>query len=255
MSDNLSNKPLIEAMFELKWELQPSQFGGKRDPNYQLLIGRFFDKIKDEYPSYEPMNSASIPEEIVGGVIQHRFRKSDNQYPLVQLGPGILTINSTEDYSWINFQSNVLSIINKFYEAYPKEDELNISSLTLRYIDVIDVNSDEISIYDFLQNKLKTNLSLDKSLFLKTQLEAEPLALRLNLTFKCRNPKGTMFFNLVKGQRNQKDAIILDYAIISQKSDLPDFPKEAEQWLNDAHNVSHNWFFSLTEGELLESFR
>lgn len=255
MSMNLANKPLVEAIFELRWELKPSQFGGNRYPNYQLLVGRFFDRVQNDYPFYEQMTPISIPEEMIGGVIQYRFRKSENQYPIIQLGSGVLTVNSTDDYSWSNFEPTILDIINIFYESYPKKDELIISSFTLRYVDVIDVDFDKISIYDFLQTKLKTNLSFDSSLFEKTNLEIEPLDLKLNFTFKCVKPKGLMSFNLFKGQRNQKDAIIWDYAITSTKPNLPAFPKEASQWLEDAHTVSSNWFFSLIDGELLESFR
>ena len=40
----LKNKPLVEAIFGLKWELQEPQPEMKIDPHYKLLIGRFYDK-------------------------------------------------------------------------------------------------------------------------------------------------------------------------------------------------------------------
>jgi hypothetical protein len=36
----LKNKPLVEAIFEIRWELQELAPGVKRDPHYKVLIGR-----------------------------------------------------------------------------------------------------------------------------------------------------------------------------------------------------------------------
>jgi len=45
-SRELIDKPLIEAIFELRWELQQNTAGLALDPNYRLLLGRMFDRLE-----------------------------------------------------------------------------------------------------------------------------------------------------------------------------------------------------------------
>ncbi|WP_275045745.1 MULTISPECIES: hypothetical protein [Fervidobacterium] len=39
---NLRNKPLIEAIFEVKWRLKQEASGVRMDPNYKLNVGRIY---------------------------------------------------------------------------------------------------------------------------------------------------------------------------------------------------------------------
>ncbi|MCD6239350.1 MAG: TIGR04255 family protein [Thermotogae bacterium] len=92
----LKNKPLVEAIFEFRWKLQEPSIGVKIDPHYKILIGRMYDRVKDEYPFHEQLPAATMPDEIAGYVVQHRFRKDKDKWPLIQIGPGIITLNDTE---------------------------------------------------------------------------------------------------------------------------------------------------------------
>jgi len=254
MSDVLSQKQLVEAIFELQWEIQRSPQGDS-DPNYQLLVGRFYDRVQKDYPIYQQILPSFFPEDMIAGSVQHRFRKGENEFPIIQLGLGILTVNSNQDYDWDIFKNEVLRAIRIFHDCYINKSELKIRSFSLRYIDVVDVDFEENNIYEFLSQKLKINISLDESLFQNNQLDSIPVDIKLSFAFPCKQPKGLMIFNLGKAERNQKDAIVWDYVINSQKEHIPAFPSEAEEWLNQAHNVSRKWFFALVEGDLLESFR
>lgn len=46
----LKNKPLVEAIFELRWELKEQESRMKIDPHYKILVGRIYDKVSNEYP-------------------------------------------------------------------------------------------------------------------------------------------------------------------------------------------------------------
>ncbi|WP_367363325.1 TIGR04255 family protein [Mesotoga sp.] len=46
-------------------------------------------------------------------------RKEQESWPLVQLGPGIITLNATEDYSWDDFSYRIDRLIENFFESYP----------------------------------------------------------------------------------------------------------------------------------------
>lgn len=82
----LKNKPLVEAIFELRWNLQEPSPGMRVDPHYKLLIGRLYDKLNDEYPFHEQLPTATMPDEIAGYVVRHRFRKDKDKWPLIQIG-------------------------------------------------------------------------------------------------------------------------------------------------------------------------
>jgi len=99
----LSKKPLVEAIFELRWKLQEPTPGIKIDPNYKLLVGGIYDKIRQSYPFYEQLPTSALPDEIAAYVVQHRFRKATDGWPLVQIGPGVITVNDTEGYTWDDF--------------------------------------------------------------------------------------------------------------------------------------------------------
>jgi uncharacterized protein (TIGR04255 family) len=52
----LKNKPLVEAILELKWTL-PAQAtpGMEGDPHYRLLLGRFSERVESSYPFHGPL--------------------------------------------------------------------------------------------------------------------------------------------------------------------------------------------------------
>jgi len=154
----LKNKPLVEAIFELRWALKEQASGIKVDPHYKILIGRIYDRVKNEYPFHEQLPTATIPDEIAGYVVQHRFRKSKDAWPLIQIGPGIITLNDTEEYVWEDFEKKISHVLNILFESYPDAgSSLKISGLLLRYIDAVDFNYEENNIFVFLKEKMKMN--------------------------------------------------------------------------------------------------
>src|SRR3990170_3561524 len=150
MAKGLKNKPLVEAILEVRWQLQGALPGPQTDPHYKFLLGRLFDRMLKDYPEHEQLPTANIPDEMVAHVVQHRFRVAANSWPLVQVGPGIFTVNSTADYKWEDFRLRVLAAIEKLYEAHPKVGDLKITNLILRYIDAVDFDYITINAFDFL---------------------------------------------------------------------------------------------------------
>lgn len=78
----LENKPLVEAIFEIRWNLEvdkefsiTDKNGLKHptrvDPHYKLLIGRLYDKINTEYPYHESLPASKMPDELSAYIIQH----------------------------------------------------------------------------------------------------------------------------------------------------------------------------------------
>lgn len=250
----LKNKPLVEAILEIRWELKGDVPGPQIDPHYKLLLGRLFDRMIDEYREHEQLPTANIPDEMASHVIQHRFRVAMNSWPLIQVGPGIFTINSTDDYKWTDFRPRVLSAIHKLYDAHPKVEDLKISNIILRYIDAVDFDYSQNKSFDFLKDQLKLNISLPENLFENAYIDEKPSSFTFQSSFRSKKPKGIITIRFATGKKKNVPSIIWETTVESIGEDLPEMPKKFEIWLDEAHDITDDWFFKMIEGELERRF-
>lgn len=252
----LKNKPLIESLFEMRWELQKSGPGLLVDPHYKIIIGRIYDKLNLEYPYHENLPASSIPEEMVGYIVQHRFRKNKEEWPLVQLGPGIITVNDTTGYIWEDFEKRILEAIKVLFEVYPdSQNNLKINSLILRYIDGINFNFEKDNIFEFLVNNMKTKIELCPELFKTTGVKILPFGFDLRFSFNSLNPVGVVNLRFIKGKLKDSDALIWETMIQSISNDFSkNINKSIQEWLTKAHDLTDYWFFKLIEGNLERRF-
>jgi len=253
MEKELVNKPLVEAIQEVKWHLDATPHGTHTDPHYRLLLARLSDRVTDDYPEHEELPAASVPDELAANVVQHRFRVGAGLWPLIQVGPGIFTVNSTADYSWSSFRPRVTTAVKTLYDAHPKVGELQITSLVLRYIDAVNFDFEKKSAFDFLK-KLKLHVSLPDSLFSDTGVASKASNLALHWSFACIRPKGFLSLRFARGQNAKGPALVWETIVESAADDLPRMPESFEIWLDDAHNLTHDWFFKLIEGDLERRF-
>lgn len=254
MTKELKNKPLVEAILEVRWKLQGPPRGPQTDPHYKLLLGRLFDRMRGDYPEHEELQTASLPDELVGHVVQHRFRVAANSWPLVQVGPGIFAVNSAADYTWSDFRPRVLSAIQRLYDAHPKTEDLKIANLVLRYIDAVNHDSGTHNVLDFLKDKLKLSISLPNALFEGTHVQSKPSGLTWQCSFRCEEPKGMVTVRFATGQRDGAPAVIWETTVESAGEDLPEMPTSFESWIDAAHEITDDWFFKMIEGELERRF-
>lgn len=251
----LKNKPLVEAIFELRWNLQEPAPGMKIDPHYKLLIGRLYDKLNDEYPFHEQLPAAAMPDEIVGHMVQHRFRRDKDKWPLVQIGPGIITVNDTEGYVWEDFEERILRAVSTIFEVYPEsKDNLKVNRLLLRYIDAITFDFEKDDVFTFLNEQMKTEINIYQKLFEGTRVEKLPLDLDLRFSFASREPDGAIHIRFARGKRRESDALIWETMVESGSEDVPKVQNEIPDWIREAHNLTDDWFFKLIAGELLRRF-
>jgi len=249
------NKPLIEAIFEIRWELQEPFQGAKIDPHYKTLIDSIYDRIKDEYPFHERLPTAAMPDEIAGYIVQHRFRKDKHKWPLIQIGPGIITLNDTEGYAWKNFERRIAQMLNVLFEAYPNaESNLRINWLLLRYIDAVDFNYEEDNIFSFMEKQLKVKISIYEKLFEETGVGNLPLGFDLRFSFPVEKPKGAVHLRFFRGEIRNTDALIWETHVQSGGEDSPKTKDQIGRWVIDAHTLIDNWFSKMIEGELSRRF-
>lgn len=251
----LKNKPLVEAIFEMKWKLQEPNPGVTIDPHYKILIGRLYDRLAKEYSYHEQLPTASFPDEMLGHIVQHRFRKGKDLWPLIQIGPGILTVNDTENYIWTDFEKRCTQAVESLFEAYPESKiNLQIEGLLLRYINAVDFDYKRNDIFTFLREKMKTNVSLPSILFDDISVNRLPIGFDCRFSFPSSSPKGAIHLRFVRGNRKGLDALIWETMVQSVSEDVPKIPDNFKEWIDGAHTITDDWFFKLIEGELLRRF-
>ena len=253
-SRELKNKPLVEAILEIRWALQQKLPGVTLDPHYRLLLGRLYDRMHEKYPEHEQLESANIPDEMAGQVVQHRFRSAPGDWPLVQVGPGVLTINDTHRYTWDDFHVRILDAKDKLYASHPKPEELRVETLMLRYIDAVELDYRSSSVFEFLRDKLKVNVEVPSSLFDGTQVEPTPQHFQALQVYRSLDPKGVIQLKVATGQKANQPALIWETTLQTKGADLPDMPKGFEGWVDAAHKLVNDWFFKMIEGDLHRRF-
>jgi uncharacterized protein (TIGR04255 family) len=255
-STKLSKAPLVEAILEIRWGLVEQAPGVAIDPRYKILVGRLYDRLESIYPFHEPLPTASMPDEMLGHVVQHRFRTAENRWPLVQVGPGLATLNETENYTWDDFESRSHKLLECLFSAYPDApNSLSIISLQLRYIDAIVFDFARDSLFEFMAEKLKINLAFPPTLFQNAPIHPLPAGFNVLFSFPTTDPKGTIRLRFARGTRHDREALIWETVVQSDEADVPEMPAGFQAWLTGAHTLTHNLFFKLIEGPLEESFR
>jgi len=203
----LNSPPLIEAIFDIRWQLQDIGPNLKKDPKYKILIGRIYDKLLKEYPYYEELATSTMPDEISAYVVQHRFRKINKGWPLIQLGPGIMTLNDTKKYKWNDFYKRINNAVKALFESYPEGNNFKIDILILRYINAIEFDFTKENILKFLKNNFNINIDINRKIF-TSKINDFPENLDLNFSFVSNDPKGDLNLRFSSGKINNKDYLI-----------------------------------------------
>jgi len=252
----LKNKPLVEAIFELRWKLKEIAPLRHVDPQYKILIGRIYDRISKEYPYHEQLPSAFMPDEMAHYMVQHRFRKDKDDWPLIQLGPGIITLNDTDSYVWEDFEKRIIKIIDTLFQTYPNsEKELDINSILLRYIDAVEFEYNKDDIFKFLNNQMKIVIDFNEKLFKDTKVNYLPHDFNFKYSFNSDNPKGIIHLSFARGKKKGTDALVWETNITTTSEYIPKRKDEIMSWVDEAHNLSDDWFFKTIEGKLYERFK
>jgi len=258
MGKLLANKPLVEAIFELRWghPVAPGQF---EDPNYQILVGLLFEAFKKAgYGYYERLETAAIPDQFSGHVVQHRYRVGKDQWPLVQVGKGIITVNDTENYDWEDsFFPRCIQAFKALHEKYPGDlGKLPFHSIVLKYIDAYEFDYDEKDLFDFLEDRMHLHIRIPKPLLGSAHLTGNPSGFAADFSYDIPDINANLRFKLARGTRNSdnKTLLVWETEVVSVKNDVPLDEAGFSTWLTRAHDITSNWFFKLIEGELEKEF-
>jgi hypothetical protein len=252
----LSKPPLAEAIFELRWKLKTISPGFFEDPQYQIFVGRFQADLEKKFPFWEKLPASTLPANALVHVPHHRFRVGKEKWPLVQIGPGLLTVNQTEKYTWTDFKATVLDVVKTLAHSYPDSANiLHLESVQLRYING-DVLNDTSPI-DFLRDKMSVNVELPDKLFADGAVKSQTQSFNMTLAFKSSKPAGEAKLTFAQGMNNQlnQPALVWESTVTATGNDVPEFPNGIADWITKARAIAHHWFLTLTEQNLLESYK
>ncbi len=262
----LEKQPLIEAWLELRWQLDPgSQEGLFIDRGFPLALGTFYQNVKQRYGHKEPLPASTAPLEFLPHVVRYRFRSKPEHWPLLQIGPGVASVNFTEPYSWVSFKNEALYLRSKLIESY--ETTLVPLAISLQYKNAVKCNYSSGNLLEFLKENLNTTVILPQYIPGTVGRVDGPTNTDMKFMFDLKSPKGRGIIQLATGirkteiQSGSKEAdmefLLFELRVVSEKENTPDFEREGffESWLESAHAVVHEWFFSMIDGPLRETYQ
>lgn len=240
----LPNAPLLEVIFEIKWDII-----SKSDiVDFQYLHGDLYANLKSKYSHRENLIPPEVPLEVVKGNPVYRFREKRGSYPLVQVGPGLISVNTLDDkYFWEQFRDESNEVLNLLNEIYPRYSELNLAP-ALTYVDFFEYDKDKETPLGFINTNLQLNLV--DSFMANTESKMHDV----NFTFNYQVEDKIVSLNLRNGKiNNEKDGLVLQTKVIGEKGKYN--TQKLKDWLDSAHDLSSSMFKSLTSGNLYESFK
>lgn len=241
-SAKLTNPPLKEAIFELFWDSPLDPTGFPEDKEFEFALGKFDDKISKAFP-VKKRKFPSIPEYKVYGKPVYQFWKGNIEWPIIQLGPGVLTVNDTDkNYEWAAYRPNVIFAVNSLLNSY--STGLNFSKVTLKYIDSVDTDA-EIDFRQFIKNNLQTNL--------ENNFKIPGQQMGLNVTQSFRSDDSNIIINIQNATNNitGKKAIIW-MTTIERSGNLSS--EEIFTWIDQAHAISSDLFVQMLNPDFHATF-
>ena len=238
----LPNAPLIEVVFELRWKVSTDQDFTK----YQFLHGDLYSQLKEEYPFQELLTPIEFPPQVMLNNPVHRFRKAESGYPLFQVGPGVLTLNTVDlVYFWDEFFGRSGQLIETFFLTYKS---LRGEQFTpkLLYYDFFKFAPEEGDVLKFLSENLKLEISHQLP-----ETHDNPQTINFSITYP--NMLGSFLFSIGSGTAPGKGKGLIMQTSVTGKSFGPN-PSEILTWLDEAHKFCSRTFIGITKGKLLDSF-
>lgn len=180
--EKLPHAPLQEVVFELFWELETDSNGMPVDNDYEYALGLFKSEISKDF-KHSVKLTPTLPKEInlhIFSMPRHQFWTAEKNWPVVQLGPGILVVNDIEkNYAWQSFRALILNSKINLENSYGRK--LTYVGLRLKYIDAFETGS--ASVYEFMNQNF--NIQLHNNFGISGTPVSLNIAQRFNIADGC----------------------------------------------------------------------
>jgi len=219
-----------------------------------LFIGSLYERLSHVYSTQERLPAAEVPDEFTPHLVKYRFRKEVQGWPLIQVGPGVATLNYTDSYRWELFRESALQLWRELEEVYPKYNAgvpAEFLTYQLRFINGLALGP--AGPLRFLQEFLHTGISLPVEV--QTQhVEGPESKLILSIDYPLNRVGASGAIRFGTALKLGEPAIVWELVVSSDGSVDSAVGSDFAGWLDYAHEVIEDWFFTFIEGELLRRF-
>lgn len=177
----------------------------------------------------------------------HQYWKAELTWPVVQFGPGILTLNDTEkNYIWEdNFRPNIETALESLLQSYKREMPFN--KISLRYIDSIDLPDGGIEPKEFIGENFQTSINNQFSVPGKLSglniHQIYSLADGTNISINIQTAKNTV---------NKKNAIV--WITGAEKSGTGFRKDDITEWVDKSHKILSETFVKMLNPDFYAKF-
>lgn len=255
------NAPLIEVIAEVHWQLKPvsSAPDAQIDPLYDLFREAFVeDSGKDGLTEHERLVPPEIPVEFVANQPHLRLRSKPQAWPLVQIGPGVMTVNIVPPYNgWKEFSAFLGRQIKRLFSTYPLVSKaLRISRLHLRYIDGFGPDHGFTNFSEFSEKMLGFPQTVAGEFRKRTLDPNTPITFIIENRYNNARPVGASGrTKLVPAKVNGRDNAVLELHCDQNFADRgATDPEFITNWFDQSHETLHLQFDLLASEELKSHF-
>ena len=249
--------PLIEVITEVRWQLQPLLAipNAAIDPHFSVFAREFTERAKaGGFGLVERLVPEQMPTEMFPYAPLIRYRRSLTQWPLLQLGPGVLAVNNVPPYQgWASYRAYLEQAVAWLFATYPMPEKyLTITKLEVRYLDGFTKTLGYSTYLDFMNNSLNFGVKVpDRIAELSEAPQNAVIAVEIQLP--SVSPKNSMaVLKSSPGKVRNDDALIMELLCRTEHNADVQKPEAILQWMDSAHNLVRDVFNRLTSDELKE---
>lgn len=260
---DLSQAPLIEAIFELRWGEMKSKDTPQRGiefffnkSNEALFAEQFQSAMIDRGFVVHERVHEELPQLTIPHIVTDRFRPAENTWPCYQTGLGIFSANQVNDgYAWEQYKADVLHGLELFDPTHPLGlDGLPSIGVELRYQDGFVLEEGETP-SQFLKDKLEINFTLHNDFLSLPAISSDPQGSKIVFNLKLNDPEGILLISLDEAYINGQMGFVMSTTVRSADGAQPAFVlDELEEWLEKAHDVQRHAFVTLINKTYARTF-
>jgi len=235
MPQKLSKSPLLEAIFEVRFEPSAPAAG-------DILPGLLYASMKDEYPEVSALARASVPRELREGTPVLRYTAShrlSGELKTVNIGDRVVSLNAVKYPGWSRFREMVETLLKAVSGT---ELVKRIERFSFKYVNLIEASQDQRQLPLLnLQVTLMGIVPIERGFRLRAENDEGKCTtiIQISPNGRARIHTAEEVFGLIV----EVDTIMVELG--------DDFLTNPAPLLEEAHMVAKHTFFSLLTEDTL----